>query len=175
MATNSLISTEDGKNVLGKSLSVKVVQSTDMNKNTSWFHYPGVWTTYLLIIFIAWFLILSLFGCQPGTAWTVVHLLHSLVTYTFFHWKKGSPFAEDQGMYNKLTWWEQVDSGRQFTPNRKFLTVVPLVLYLIACHTTNYQNPSLFFNTVAVTVLVIAKFPNMHKVRILGINADYPS
>jgi hypothetical protein len=25
-----------------------------------------------------------------------------------------------------------------------------------------------------VLVLVIAKFPNMHKVRILGINADYP-
>lgn len=30
----------------------------------------------------------------------------------------------------------------------------------------------LFFNTIAVTVLVIAKFPNMHKVRIFGINGD---
>lgn len=30
----------------------------------------------------------------------------------------------------------------------------------------------LFLNTLAVTVLVIAKFPNMHKVRIFGINAD---
>lgn len=44
--------------------------------------------------------------------------------------------------------------------------------YLIASHTTDYQHPMLFFNTLAVMVLVIAKFPNMHKVRIFGINAD---
>ncbi|WVZ17614.1 hypothetical protein V8G54_010596 [Vigna mungo] len=149
------------------------------------------------------------------------------VTYHFFHWKKGTPFAEDQGIYNRLTWWEQVDNGKQLTRNRKFLTVVPLVLfdvirileetvlsieekstaqvdlnglpedlvlditqwfcsiqwltllsgelsnlYLIASHTTDYQNPMLFFNTVAVIVLVVAKFPHMHKVRIFGINAD---
>ena len=30
----------------------------------------------------------------------------------------------------------------------------------------------LFFNTLAVFVLVVAKFPHMHKVRIFGINAD---
>lgn len=30
----------------------------------------------------------------------------------------------------------------------------------------------LFFNTLAVFVLVVAKFPNMHKVRIFGINGD---
>lgn len=44
--------------------------------------------------------------------------------------------------------------------------------YLIASHTTDYQHPMLFFNTVAVFVLVVAKFPHMHKVRIFGINAD---
>ncbi|KAG2380177.1 uncharacterized protein HKW66_Vig0169560 [Vigna angularis] len=53
-----------------------------------------------------------------------------MVTYHFFHWKKGTPFAEDQGIYNRLTWWEQVDNGKQLTRNRKFLTVVPLVLSL---------------------------------------------
>jgi hypothetical protein len=42
---------------------------------------------------------------------------------------------------------------------------------LIASHTTDYQHPMLFFNTVAVFVLVVAKLPNMHKVRIFGINA----
>ncbi|CAN1254635.1 Uncharacterized protein C119.09c, partial [Linum perenne] len=83
------------------------------------------------------------------------------VTYHCFHWKKGTPFAEDQ------------ENGKQLTRNRKFLTVVPVVLYLIASHTTDYQNPMLFFNTVAVFVLVVAKFPNMHKVRIFGINGDF--
>uniref|UniRef100_A0A7N0VAV7 Uncharacterized protein n=1 Tax=Kalanchoe fedtschenkoi TaxID=63787 RepID=A0A7N0VAV7_KALFE len=91
-------------------------------------------------------MVLSLFGCSPGMAWTVVHLSHFL----------GTPFAEDQGMYNTLTWWEQIDNGK----------------YLIASHTTDYQHPMLFFNTLAVLVLVVAKFPNMHKVRIFGINAD---
>jgi hypothetical protein len=46
-----------------------------------------------------------------------------------------------------------------------------LCRYLIASHTTDYQHPMLFLNTIAVTVLVVAKLPNMHKVRIFGINA----
>ncbi|GFY81536.1 ORMDL family protein [Actinidia rufa] len=100
------------------------------------------------------------------------HAMNDMVTYHFFHWKKGTPFADDQGIYNGLTWWEQIDSGKQLTRNRKFLTVVPVVLYLIASHTTDYQHPMLFFNTLAVIILVIAKFPNMHKVRIFGINGD---
>ncbi|KAL2900603.1 hypothetical protein RDABS01_025685 [Bienertia sinuspersici] len=51
------------------------------------------------------------------------------VTYHFFHWKKGIPFSDDQGIYNRLTWWEQIDNGKQLTRNRKFLTVVPVVIY----------------------------------------------
>jgi len=154
-------------------LYVKVVPPPDTNKNTSWFQYPGIWTTYILILLFSWLAIVSAFQCQAGTAWTVVNLVHFAVTYRFFHWKKGTPFAEDQGDYGKLTWWEQVDDGRQLTRNRKFLTVVPVVLYLIASHTTDYKNPTLFLNTIAVCWLVIAKFPNMHKVRIFGINSDY--
>ncbi|XP_039122166.1 ORM1-like protein 3 [Dioscorea cayenensis subsp. rotundata] len=150
----------------------QTVPPPDMNKNTEWFMYPGVWTIYILILFFSWLIVLSIFGCNAGMAWTLVNLFHSVITYYFFHWKKGTPFAEDQGMYNNLTWWEQIDNGKQLTRNRKFLTVVPVVLYLIASHTTDYQNPWLVLNTFAVFVLVIAKLPNMHKVRIFGINAD---
>ncbi|KAK1258377.1 hypothetical protein QJS04_geneDACA007018 [Acorus gramineus] len=169
-------------------LYVSTVPPPDMNKNTEWFMYPGVWTTYIFILFFSWLIVLSVFGCTPGMAWTIVNLSHFFVTYYFFHWKKGTPFAEDQGIYNALTWWEQMDNGKQLTRNRKFLTVVPVVLsggasnpadivphidvYLIASHTTDYQHPMLFLNTLAVAVLVVAKFPNMHKVRIFGINAD---
>eukprot|EP00246_Nothoceros_aenigmaticus_P016169 TRINITY_DN713_c0_g1_i1.p1 TRINITY_DN713_c0_g1~~TRINITY_DN713_c0_g1_i1.p1 ORF type:complete len:177 (-),score=13.80 TRINITY_DN713_c0_g1_i1:162-692(-) len=156
-------------------LYVKAVPPPDLNKNTSWFQYPGVWTTYILINFVCWLLILSVCSCSAGTAWTAVNLMHAAVTYRFFHWKKGSPFAEDQGQYSMLTWWEQVDDGRQLTRNRKFLTVVPVVLYLIASHTTDYKMPWLIPNTIAVFVMVVAKFPNMHRVRIFGINSDYPT
>jgi len=151
---------------------VKAHRPTDLNRNTEWFTYPGVWTTYILILFFSWLIVLSVLNCSSGLAWTIVHLSHFLVTYHLFHWKKGTPFADDQGIYNRLTWWEQIDSGKQLTRNRKFLTVVPVVLYLIASHTTDYQHPMLFFNTLAVFVLVVAKFPHMHKVRIFGINAD---
>ncbi|OAY62930.1 Uncharacterized protein ACMD2_21846 [Ananas comosus] len=109
-------------------LYVQTAPPPDLNKNTEWFMYPGVWTTYILILFFSWLIVLSVFGCTPGMAWTVVNLFHFAVTYHFFHWKKGTPFAEDQGIYNTLTWWEQMDNGKQLTRNRKFLTVVPVVL-----------------------------------------------
>ncbi|RWR89388.1 ORM1-like protein 3 [Cinnamomum micranthum f. kanehirae] len=153
-------------------LYVQTVPPPDLNKNTEWFMYPGVWTFYILLLFFSWLIVLCLFRCTPGMAWTIVNLSHFFVTYIFFHWKKGTPFAEDQGIYNRLTWWEQMDNGKQLTRNRKFLTVVPVVLYLIASHTTDYRHPMLFLNTLAVIVLVVAKFPNMHRVRIFGINAD---
>ncbi|KAJ7567770.1 hypothetical protein O6H91_01G006500 [Diphasiastrum complanatum] len=172
---SSSSSSRDGGQDAAHGLYVKVVPPPDLNKNTSWLELPGIWTTYILILFISWLLILSVFGCSAGVAWTAVNLIHFAVTYRFFHWEKGTPFSEDQGIYNKKTWWEQVDNGRQLTRNRKFLTVVPVILYLIASHTTDYKNPMLFLNTIAVLVLVIAKFPYMHKVRIFGINADYPS
>ncbi|KAG6477856.1 hypothetical protein ZIOFF_061288 [Zingiber officinale] len=178
-----------GEVLLGRmtKLYVEAVQPADLNKNTEWFMYPGVWTTYILILFFSWLLVLSLFGCAPGMAWTFVNLAHFAIdkkiyilicfffqiTYHFFHWKKGTPFSDDQGIYNSLTWWEQMDNGKQLTRNRKFLAVVPVVLYLIASHTTDYRHPMLFLNTVAVTVLVVAKLPNMHKVRIFGINAGH--
>ncbi|MED6122953.1 hypothetical protein PIB30_044771 [Stylosanthes scabra] len=113
-------------------LYVKAVPPPDLNRNTEWFTYPGVWTTYILILFFSWLLVLSVFGCSPGMAWTTVNLAHFAVTYHFFHWKKGTPFADDQGIYNRLTWWEQIDNGKQLTRNRKFLTVVPLVLDSLA-------------------------------------------
>ncbi|GER36616.1 ORMDL family protein, partial [Striga asiatica] len=155
---------------MGK-LYVKMEPPADLNRNTEWFTYPGVWTTYILILFFSWLIVLSLTNCTPGMAWTIVNLSHFLlvwlrpiqVTYHFFHWKKGTPFGDDQGIYNSLTWWEQMDGGKQLTRNRKFLTVVPVVLYLIASHTTDYEHPMLFLNTLAVLILVVAKFPNMHK------------
>ncbi|KAL6993949.1 hypothetical protein U1Q18_012058, partial [Sarracenia purpurea var. burkii] len=77
-------------------LYMKVVSTTDLNRNKEWLTYPGVWKTYILIIFFSWLLVLSIFGCTPGMAWTIVSLAHFVVTYRLFHWKKGTPFADDQ-------------------------------------------------------------------------------
>ena len=85
---------------------VRAVPTTDLNKKIEWFTYPRVWTTYILIGFFSWLIILSLFGSSLGTAWAIVKLSHFFVTYHFFHWEKGAPFGDDQGINNSLTWWE---------------------------------------------------------------------
>lgn len=155
---------------------IKTQPPPDVNKNTSWILYPGIWTMYFVLVFLVWLLVLSILGCSVGTAWTLVHLIHSTVTFYLFHWKKGSPFSEDQGMYDKLTWWEQVDNGRQLTRSRKFLTFVPVLLYAIASYTmrtSQYSNAVLLVNTVVVFTVIIAKMPFLHQVRIFGINAGF--
>lgn len=63
-------------------LYVKAEPPADLNRNTEWFMYPGVWTTYILILFFAWLLVLSIFGCSPGMAWTIVNLAHFVVCIT---------------------------------------------------------------------------------------------
>lgn len=68
------------------------------------------------------------------------------------------------------TFWEQIDDGQQFTPARKFLTAVPVVLFLLASNGTDYRRQPLGVNLIVVIVLVIAKLASMHRVRILGIN-----
>lgn len=65
-------------------LYVKAVPPADLNRNTEWFLYPGVWTTYILILFFAWLLVLSVFGCSPGMAWTIVNLSHFAVCASIF-------------------------------------------------------------------------------------------
>ena len=44
-----------------------------------------------------------------------------------------------QGKYDGMTFWEQLDDGVQNTNNRKFLTLVPVVLFLLATHGTDYR------------------------------------
>lgn len=51
------------------------------------------------------------------------------VMYIMLHTLKGAPWLTiDQGESRRLTHWEQIDYGQQFTATKKFLTVVPIVL-----------------------------------------------
>eukprot|EP00894_Picocystis_sp_ML_P000395 jgi/Pico_ML_1/50912/g2030.t1 len=109
----------------------------------------------------------------------MVRLTHRLprlaknkVTFYLLHWKKGAPFQFDQDDYKKLTFWEQMDAGVQLTKNKKFFTAMPVVLFLLASHVTEYRQPMMSINFVLTVVLLIGKLPNMYKVRIFGINED---
>ncbi|KAA3462301.1 ORM1-like protein 1 [Gossypium australe] len=74
-------------------LYVKAVPPADLNRNTEWFMYPGVWTTYILFLFFSWLLVLSIFGCSPGMAWTIVNLAHFLIPDSFAYNRLPTSYA----------------------------------------------------------------------------------
>lgn len=105
-----------------------------------------------------------------GLAWTYVHLIHGVITFYLLHWSKGSPIQDEQGKWDFDTFWEQLDDGQQGTITRKFFTVVPVALFVLATHGSDFGRQPLLLNLVVVVVLVVAKIPLMHRVRIFGIN-----
>lgn len=68
-----------------------------------------------------------------------------------------------------------------WTGTKKFLAGVPIVLCLLASNpytgvpAEKDDSAQLFINTIVALVLVIAKVPEMHKVRLLGINKGIPT
>lgn len=141
----------------------------NVNYNTAWIEAPGVWTFYLVLLGVAWLMACGF--ADPTTALSYVVLLNFIVTFYYFHWHKGSPIATDQGQYDRLTFWEQMDSGVQFTVNKKFLTAVPVVIFLLSWKKGDHDTLLGSLNLICTVVLVIAKLPQMHKVRIFGINS----
>ena len=145
-----------------------VTTQVDLNKNTNWLENRASWLFYTLLVVASW-LVTSNF-VDPGMAWTVVHIAHGVVTYYLFHWIKGSPIEVDQGKYDSLTFWEQIDSEVQGTGTRKFFMLVPVVLFFLASHGSEYDRQPLGINLGVLVVLLVAKLSSMHRVRIFGIN-----
>ena len=78
----------------------------------------------------------------------VCALLTLQLTWFLFHWQKGVPYGDvvdkQQGKFDRLTMWEQMDLGVQFTPSRKFFTIVPILLcVLFPCVRCNLLLPAL--------------------------------
>eukprot|EP01104_Vermistella_antarctica_P003742 TRINITY_DN13_c1_g1_i1.p1 TRINITY_DN13_c1_g1~~TRINITY_DN13_c1_g1_i1.p1 ORF type:complete len:168 (-),score=24.59 TRINITY_DN13_c1_g1_i1:285-788(-) len=141
------------------------------NINTAWMYKKRVAFLYVLGVAVAR---IMLSFVEPAYAWTITNILHSALTFVFLHWVKGVPFAEGfankQGKYDALTLWEQLDKGEQYTPTRKFLTVIPILLFVIAIHQAGSDPYLLLANTAFTAPVLIGKLARMHKVRILGVN-----
>ncbi|XP_036830119.1 ORM1-like protein 1 isoform X1 [Oncorhynchus mykiss] len=91
--------------------------------------------------------------------------------YVFMHAVKGTPFeTPDQGKARLLTHWEQLDYGVQFTSSRKFFTISPIILYFLASFYTKYDTTHFVINTASLLSVLIPKLPQLHGVRIFGIN-----
>mmetsp|Transcript_18287 Transcript_18287/g.42822 ORF Transcript_18287/g.42822 Transcript_18287/m.42822 type:complete len:155 (-) Transcript_18287:39-503(-) len=145
----------------------------DDNMNTNWVEARGVWAFYLLLVTLFRLALYSLPEEVVSWAmgWTITHVVHFAAQFLGFHWSKGTPTSDvDQGAYNDLTFWEQLDRGRPWTATKKFFTIVPVILFLITCHSTEYAAPHFIVNFPLFLLLLVSKLPEMHRVRILGFN-----
>lgn len=148
----------------------------NLNNNSNWLASPGVWATYVAATLLLWLALVGPLGGSPAHAWDATVLAHFALTFPLLHWVKGSPVGADQGAYDALTFWEQMDGGLQLTRTKKFFTAVPLAMALPCCSpgagAAGWAGRPLAPLALAATaVLVVAKAPWMHKVRIFGINA----
>jgi hypothetical protein len=80
-------------------------------------------------------------------------------SFLMFHWVRGIPFEFNAGAYDNLNMWEQIDNGDQYTPTKKFLLCVPIVLFLISTHYTHYDLTYFTINCLATLSVVIPKLP----------------
>lgn len=76
-----------------------------------------------------------------------------------FHYVRGVPFEFNSGAFDNLNMWEQIDNGAQYTPTKKFLLSVPIVLFLLSTHYTHYDLAYFSINFLAVLGVVIPKLP----------------
>ncbi|CAC5410751.1 ORM1-like protein,ORM1-like protein 2,ORM1-like protein 3,ORM1-like protein 1 [Mytilus coruscus] len=148
--------------------------TSEENPTHVYFGTRGFWITYTIIVLFCHFLLLSMPFFSTALAWTVTCVFHSAFTYIMLHNTKGTPFGTpEQGKARTQTTWEQIDCGQQFTPTRKFLTIVPIVLFFLASFYTKYDTVHFIFNLGALGLGVIPKLPQLHGVRIFGINKWY--
>ncbi|KAJ7591443.1 Orm1 type endoplasmic reticulum protein [Mycena floridula] len=143
-------------------------QSAYANINANWVNSKGAWLIHVVLICIGKITIDTVPGMSQQISWTLVNLLYLALSYLMFHWVTGMPFEDNMhaGAYDDLTLWEQIDEGAQYTPAKKWLFSVPVVLFLASTHYTNY-NPWLFaVNLTALVFVLIPKLPQLHRQRV---------
>ena len=143
---------------------------TITNKNVTYIDKPVSWVFYVsLFLFLR--IVLAGLGFNAAASWTIVNWAHGIISFFLFHWIKGSPFAEDHEECSSLTFWEQIDDQIQYTRARKFLLIFPIILFLIATDSSDWDLAFFWINLAICAVSVISKLPFMHEVRLFGINS----
>ncbi|KAI0287609.1 Orm1 type endoplasmic reticulum protein [Russula brevipes] len=143
-------------------------QAAYANINAEWVNRKGAWMIHVVLIATGKVIIDAIPGVTKNTSWTAVNLIYLACSYLMFHWVTGIPFGSELhgGAYDNLTLWEQIDGGAQNTPSKKWLFSVPVGLFLLSTHYTNY-NPWLFaVNLSALMFTLVPKLPMAHRQRL---------
>ncbi|BGP52937.1 hypothetical protein JCM8202_004018 [Rhodotorula sphaerocarpa] len=182
-ASSATPGTSSGTTRRGRSSSIVSVQEVPetyddqldqgalTNVNAEWVNAKGAWLIHVVLIGLAIVLLETIPGMSQDLTWTIVNLGYLFLSYVIFHYVTGVPFdmTNNSGVYDNLTLWEQIDSGAQYTPAKKWLTTLPIVLFLLSTHYTRYDShPALFtLNLCALLFVGLApKLPAFHRLRI---------
>ncbi|KAI9172494.1 ormdl [Paramyrothecium foliicola] len=130
----------------------------------------GAWTIHIVLIACLKIFFDVIPGVSQETSWTLTNITYMCGSYIMFHYVRGVPFEFNSGAFDNLNMWEQIDNGAQYTPTKKFLLSVPIVLFLLSTHYTHYDLAYFIINFMAVLAVVIPKLPFVrgHDVPILG-------
>ena len=119
----------------------------------------GAWTIHPLLIICLKIFYDIIPGVSQETSWTLTNITYMFGSYIMFHYVRGVPFEFNGGAYDNLNMWEQIDDGAQYTPAKKFLLSVPIVLFLLSTHYTHYDLAYFTINFLAVLAVIIPKLP----------------
>ncbi|XP_006035266.2 ORM1-like protein 2 [Alligator sinensis] len=147
------------------------VAHSEGNPNTRVMNSRGIWLAYGILVGVLHIVLLSIPFFSIPVVWTLTNVIHNLAMYWLLHTVKGTPFeTPDQGKARLLTHWEQIDYGTQCTSSRKFLSISPVVLYLLTSFYTKYDPAHFIINTASLLSVLLPKLPQFHGVRVFGIN-----
>lgn len=121
--------------------------------------HAGAWTIHLVLILCLKIIYDIIPGVSQETSWTLTNITYMFGSYIMFHYVRGVPFEFHGGAYDNLNMWEQIDDGAQYTPAKKFLLSVPIVLFLLSTHYTHYDLAYFTINFLAVLGVIIPKLP----------------
>ncbi|KRX99551.1 ORM1-like protein 3, partial [Trichinella pseudospiralis] len=145
--------------------------NVESNPNSSWLSTRGAWAAYCSSVFLLFIFLFLVISVPTDYVYTATNVLHNFAMYIIMHQIKGAPWlAVDQGECRRLTFWEQIDSGVQFTATKKFMSVFPILLFLITNIANNYKFDHFLVNLLSLFVVLLPKSPQFHKVRVFGIN-----
>ncbi|KAL2759019.1 hypothetical protein ACRALDRAFT_1030192 [Sodiomyces alcalophilus JCM 7366] len=134
-------------------------QAVVPNLNANWVNAKGAWTIHLVLIAGLKIFYDIIPGVSQETSWTLTNITYMCGSYIMFHYVRGIPFEFNGGAFDNLNMWEQIDDGAQYTPAKKFLLSVPIVLFLLSTHYTHYDLAYFSINFLALLAVVIPKLP----------------
>ncbi|EDN10584.1 hypothetical protein HCAG_07045 [Histoplasma mississippiense (nom. inval.)] len=129
------------------------------NLNANWVNAKGAWTIHFVLIIALKIFYDIIPGVSQETSWTLTNISYMFGSFLMFHWVRGVPFEFNAGAYDNLNMWEQIDNGDQYTPAKKFLLSVPIILFLLSTPYTHYDLTYFIINFLAVLGVVIPKLP----------------